>query len=351
MSSQSKTPHKLIPMGIGAVVGILIGSGVTFLVSGGGTGGADPVVASYNGKNIRASEAFAPIKTQLFDLEAQIFQSKEQAINETIEQKLVDAEARKQNLTIEQLLEKEAGGDVGDVSDDEINQFLSSKNLSLKDPRIKKDDVKEYLKYRRRYEKRQAFVSTLKKNANIKVLVAEPVAPKLVVDTEGYPTWGSPKAAVTIVEFSDFECPFCSRALPVLDQIKKEYGPDKVRIVFRDMPLPSHGRAIPAALASHCANEQGKFWEFHDALFGNQAALSDEDFKKHAVTLGMDAAKFNECFSKKKHMPIVDKSSREAASLGIQATPSFVINGTVIQGAQPFEKFKQLIDKGLAGKS
>lgn len=345
--SNKKLPAHLAPIAIAAVVGLLLGVGLSWLISG-GVGGSDPVVATYNGKNLRASEAFAPIKTRLFDLEDEVYRTKEQAIMDAIEQKLIDSEARKQNVTVEQLLEKETGGDTGEVTDKEIGEFLASKNLSLDDPRIKKDDVREYLKYRRRFEKRQGFVAGLKKNANVKILVKEPDAPKLTVDTEGYPSWGNAKAPVTIVEFSDFECPFCSRALPILAQIKKEYGPDKVRIIFRDMPLPSHSRAIPAALASHCANEQGKFWEFHDTLFGNQSQLQDKDLKAVAKTLKMDEAKFNECFDTKKHMAVVEKSRREAEGLGIQATPSFVINGSLIQGAQPFEKFKAKIDKALS---
>ncbi|MBY0371654.1 thioredoxin domain-containing protein, partial [bacterium] len=245
--------------------------------------------------------------------------------------------------------EKQTGGDVGEVTDKEITDFLASKNISLSDPRVKKDDVREYLKYRRRFDKRQAFVAQLKQGANVKMKIAEPDAPKLTVNTDGYPAWGNPKAPVTIVEFSDFECPFCSRALPVLAQIKSTYGPDKVRVVFRDMPLPSHQRAVPAALASHCANEQGKFWEFHDVLFNNQTALQDKDLKEHAKKVGLDDAKFTECFDKKKFQATVDKSRSEAELLGIQATPSFVVNGSLIQGAQPFEKFKQKIDRALAG--
>ena len=347
MSEKKKLPANLAPLGIAAVVGVLLGVGGTLLFYGGGLGGGDPVVASYNGKNLRASEAFVQIKSRLFDLEDEVFRTKEQAIMDAVEQRLVEAEARKQNITTEQLVEKEMGGDVGEVTDQEINDFLKTKNLSLTDKRIKKDDVKEYLKYRRRFDKRQAFVAGLKKNANVRVLVKEPESPKITVEADGYPTWGNAKAPVTIVEFSDFECPYCSRALPVLQQIKQEYGPDKVRIVFRDMPLPSHSRAIPAALASHCANEQGKFWELHDLMFSNQSKLADADFLEHAKTLKLDEAKFKECFDQKKHMATVDKSRREAESVGIQATPSFVVNGTLIQGAQPFEKFKSKIDKAL----
>jgi protein-disulfide isomerase len=176
-------------------------------------------------------------------------------------------------------------------------------------------------------------------------MVKEPEAPKLAVNTEGYPSWGNAKAPVTVIEFSDFQCPFCSRAVPTIDRIKKEFGPDKVRIVFRDMPLPNHNRALPASLAARCANEQGKFWEMHNTLFENQQKLEDKDLKEYAKTVGLDVAKFNECFDGKKYVADLEKSRSEAEKIGIAATPSFLINGVLLQGAQPFEKFKEKIDR------
>jgi protein-disulfide isomerase len=335
---------------IGAIGGLAVGVLVTYFAAGtGGAGrGGDPVVAKYNGTPVKASEAFAPIKTRLFDLEEELYRTKEQAINDFIEQRLLDAEAKKQGLPIEQLVEKSLGAESGEVTDKDIESFLTSKGLSLNDPRIKKEDVRDYLRYRRRFDKRQAFVAKLRESANVKLLLQEPESPKLKVTADGYPAWGNPKAPVTIVEFSDFQCPFCSRAVPTLNQIKQTYGPDKVRIVFRDMPLPSHNRAEPAALASHCANEQGKFWEMHDKLFENQTKLEDADLKGYAKALGLDSAKFSECFDSKRYAGIIEKSKREAESLGIQATPSFVINGVLLQGAQPFERFKEKIDRAMS---
>jgi protein-disulfide isomerase len=327
----------------GVVVGVL--GAMLFM---GGKGG-DPVVATYSGKSVKASEAFGNIKTRLFDLEEEIYRTKEQAINEHIEHQLLDAESKKQGMSVEALLQKEAGGMSDEVNDEEINGFLASKGLSLKDPRIKKDEVREYLKYRKSFDRRQGYVSKLKAASNVKILIGEPDSPKLAATTDGYPAWGNPKAKVTIIEFSDYQCPFCSRAIPTLDRIKAEYGPDKVRIVFRDMPLPSHGRANPASLAAHCANEQGKFWEYHNALFNNQTKLEDGDLKGYAKQLGMDDKKFDECYASKRHQGLIDKSKREAESLGIQATPSFIINGQLLQGAQPFERFKEKIDRANKG--
>ncbi len=330
------------------VAGLAIGILGTMLINGSRSGGDDPVVAEYNGKSIRASEAFRQVKSRIFELEDELFRTKEQAINEVIEQRLLETEAKKQNLPIEQLVQKEVGGP-DTVEDKDIEEFLTSKGLSLNDPRIRKDDVREYLKYRKQFDRRQAYLNKLKATANVKLKIEEPTAPKVTVNTDGYPTWGNAKAPVTIVEFSDFQCPFCSRAIPTVDRIKKEYGPDKVRIVFMDMPLPAHPRANPAALAGHCANEQGKFWELHDVLFKNQTKLEDSDLKDHAKAIGLDMAKFDDCFSKKKYQDAIEKSKKEAEKAGIQATPSFLINGTLMQGAQPFEKFKEKIDSAIKG--
>ncbi len=327
---------------VGIVVGIL--AGMAF--SGGmGSSGENPVIAEYNGKSVRSSEVFTQVKTRLFELEEEVYRTKEQAIREFVEQRLLDDEAKKANLKIEELLDKQAGGAVAEVADKDIEAFLASKGLSLKDPRIKKDDVREYLKYRQKFEKRQGYVEKLRESAKLKILIKEPESPKLTVSTDGHPSWGNAKAPVTVVEFSDFQCPFCSRAVPVIDRIKKEFGPEKVRIVFRDMPLPNHNRALPASLAARCANEQGKFWEMHNALFENQQKLEDKDLKEYAKTVGLDLPKFNDCFDNKKYVADLEKSRSEAEKVGITATPSFLINGVLLQGAQPFEKFKEKIDR------
>ncbi|MEZ4749768.1 MAG: thioredoxin domain-containing protein [Bdellovibrionota bacterium] len=335
---------------IPAAGGLVVGAVLTFLIQMllSSSGGDNPVVAKYNGNSVRAEEAFQSIKTRLFDLDEEMYRLKERAISDYVEQRLLLAESEKKNMPIPQLIEKEMGGEEAEVTDKEITEFLTSKGLSLNDPRIRKEDVKDYLKFRQRHEKRQTYVDKLKAQANVQILLKEPESPKIAVSTDGYPVWGKASAPVTIVEFSDFECPYCSRVVPTIDRIKKEYGEDKVRIIFRDMPLPSHPRAIPAAIASHCAHDQGKFWEYHDVLFENQRKLGDDDLKAYAKKVGMDEAKFGECYTKGQFKDRVEGSQQEAQRVGIQATPSFVINGTLLQGAQPFEKFKEKIDRILS---
>jgi protein-disulfide isomerase len=152
---------------------------------------------------------------------------------------------------------------------------------------------------------------------------------------------------VEVIEFSDFQCPFCMRANPTVEQVLKTYG-DKIKFVYRHYPLPNHPNARPAAEASACAEVQGKFWEYHDRLFANPTKLSDPDLKAQAAALGLDTAKFNACVDNHQQKPGVDADMAAGEAVGVTGTPAFFINGRSIEGAQPFESFKRVIDEELA---
>ncbi len=167
--------------------------------------------------------------------------------------------------------------------------------------------------------------------------------------TKDDPTWGNATAPVTIVEISDFECPFCSRVNPTLKQIKETYGPDKVRIVWKHNPLPFHKAARPAHEAAATVHALGgDFWKFHDLAFSNQKSLTDENIKQWAVASGVDAAKFDAAFKAKQYASKVDQDMALARKIGASGTPAFRINGVELSGAQPFPKFKEIIDAQLA---
>lgn len=169
--------------------------------------------------------------------------------------------------------------------------------------------------------------------------------------TAADPQWGNSDALVTIVEISDFECPFCSRVGPTLDQVKKTYGPEKVRIVWKHQPLPFHKAAVPvheASAAIHALAGNDAFWKFHDLAFQNQRALTEENIKSWAQQSGVDMAKFNEAFSAKKYAAKLQEDMAMATKVGATGTPAFRINGVTLVGAQPFEKFKEVIDQQLA---
>jgi protein-disulfide isomerase len=164
------------------------------------------------------------------------------------------------------------------------------------------------------------------------------------------PIWGKAGAPVTIVEFSDFECPFCSRVGPTMKQIKETYGPDKVRVVWKNSPLPFHKDARPAADAAQTVFALGgsdAFWKFHDQAFANQKDLNEDNFQKWAVAAGVDGAKFKEAYSSKKFTSKVDDDMKIGRQVGANGTPAFRINGVTVSGAQPFDKFKEVIDAQL----
>ena len=171
------------------------------------------------------------------------------------------------------------------------------------------------------------------------------------VDEDDDPVLGKKNAPVTIVSFEDYQCPFCKRAFDqTFPQLKKEYiDTGKVKYVYRDFPLSFHQEAQPAAEATECADEQGKFWEYHDAIFDNQAALGRDLYLKLAGDLKLDVNKFTQCFDSGKYKQEVQADFNYGSQIGVSGTPTFFINGAKLVGAQPYEAFKQLIDAELTG--
>ena len=170
------------------------------------------------------------------------------------------------------------------------------------------------------------------------------------IPTEGFPTFGSKDAPITIVEFSDYECPFCQQwHNQVWPQIEKKYG-TQVRLVYRDFPLYGlHNNAAPAAEAAHCADEQGKYWAYHDKLFSGDYKLSRQGFEAIAAGLGMDASKFAACLDASKYKETVQSNYDFASQLGVQSTPTFFVNGLALVGAQPFDVFDRVIAMEIKG--
>ncbi|MEM5804955.1 MAG: DsbA family protein [Candidatus Aenigmatarchaeota archaeon] len=173
---------------------------------------------------------------------------------------------------------------------------------------------------------------------------------RIQVSPDDDPTKGSANAKVTMIEFSDFQCPFCARfwkdTLPLLEEEYIKTG--KLKFVYRDFPLDFHQFAKKAAEAAECANEQNKFWEYHDKLFENQQALDITSLKRYAQELGLDTAKFNECLDSGKYANEVQKDVQDGMAYGVSGTPTFFINGIKVVGAQPYSVFKQIIDQELA---
>jgi len=296
----------------------------------------DAPVAKFTGGVVTASE-----------LEAMVYESKKQALEQLVVRKLVDARAKAEGVTAEALFKREVQDKAAPPSEAEVKAFYEEQKARQPLPPFEqiKDQVAQYLGQQKAQKAQADFLKKLRDEAKVEILLSPP---RVAVAAEG-PSKGPDKAPITIVEFSDFECPYCSKAEDAVKQVMKEYE-GKVRIVYRDFPLPFHPNAQKAAEAAHCAGDQGKYWDMHEKLFANQKALAASDLKGHAKGLGLDQAKFDKCLDGGDKAKLVEGNKEAGAKVGVTGTPAFFINGLMLSGAQPFSEFKSIIDRELAKK-
>jgi protein-disulfide isomerase len=219
---------------------------------------------------------------------------------------------------------------------------MQGRSLELMSPAIR-----NYLQDQGSQMARLRFLADLRASGpEVRVLFDAPRHEIALTDAD--PSAGDAAAPVTIVEFSDFQCPFCQSVAPTLKKVREAYG-DKVRLVWKDFPLTQiHPQAFKAGEAAHCAGDQGKFWEFHDRLFGNQETLQTTDLKAHAAAVGLDAAAFDSCLDTSKYGERVRDGVAEGTRLGVASTPTIYVNGRMVSGAQPYETFAALIEEELS---
>ena len=204
--------------------------------------------------------------------------------------------------------------------------------------------IRAYLGQERTRTVRQAYLDRLQTKTRV-IITLEP--PRQAVKAAESPAKGPAAAPVEIVEFSDFQCPYCLAAHPTVKRVLDTYG-DRIRFVYRHYPLPNHPNARPAAEAAQCANEQGRFWPYHDRLFENSSKLADADLRQAAADLQLDTTRFNGCLETHKYKDAVDADIKAGQDAGVSGTPAFFINGRELTGAQPFEAFKRIIDEELS---
>jgi protein-disulfide isomerase len=307
----------------------------------------DKVLATVDGQNITESDVRKAAEEQFKALEREYQKNThdliEGALQQAIQDRMVEAEAKARNLTKEQVL---AEVKPTPVSDADVDAFYEQNKAQIPRPKAEvAGQIKTYLEQQGQQKSRQDFYTALQAKHKVEIKM-EPI--RVEVAANG-PAQGPASAPVTIVEFSDFQCPFCSRLIPTLEQVKAKYG-DKVRIVFRQYPLPFHNNAQKAAEASLCAADQGKFWQLHDAMFGNQNALAVEQLKAKATELGMNAEQFNSCLDSGKHADTIQADLKEGQAAGVSGTPAMFVNGRFISGAVPLEQITSVIDDELRRK-
>jgi protein-disulfide isomerase len=281
--------------------------------------------------------------------EQAIYDGRKAALDAIIADMLVAQAAKAKGVTPEAFVQAEIGKRTKPVTDTDVRNFYvqNSERMQGRSFEQMSAAIQQFLQDQQQTTAKQDLIAELKK-AGPAIRVVMDVPRTTVTVAADDPSQGKADAPVTVVEYSDFQCPFCQRVMPTLKQLRAKYG-DKMRLVWKDFPLTMiHPQAFVAAQAGNCAREQGKFWEYHDKLFANQSALQPEFLKKYAADTGLDTAKFNQCLDASKYEARVQEALGAGGRLGITSTPTLFVNGRMINGAQPIEVFETAIDDELA---
>jgi predicted DsbA family dithiol-disulfide isomerase len=302
-------------------------------------------VAIVAGTPIPADALEAAVGPALVELRMREDALRRQALDELIAQVLIQKEAAARGVT-PAALEKAEITDKAQVTPAEARTFYEANKARFASMAEADalDQIQAGLGRQRERERRATFARSLRETYGVQVLLEPFRVPVALADA---PIRGNPDAPVTVVEFSDFQCPYCARSRPTVNRVREVYG-DKVRWAFRHFPLGFHTQAPKAGEAAACAGDQGKFWAMHDHLFANPGKLSVPDLKTSAADLGLDTAAFDQCLDSGKHADRIVSDSEAGARYGVSGTPAFFINGRPLIGAQPFEAFAQVIDDELA---
>jgi protein-disulfide isomerase len=283
------------------------------------------------------------------DTTQKLYDGRRAALEAIIADMLLTEAAKKKNMTADAYETEEIGKRVKPITDSEVVAFYQA-NINQMQGRpleVMAPAINRYLTEQQRAVARQTLITELRKaGPEVRVLIDAPRRDVQIESTD--PSLGRSSAPVTVIEFSDFQCPFCQRVAPTIKKVRDTYG-DKVRIVWKDFPLTQiHPQAFKASEAAHCAGDQGKYWEYHDRLFANQQQLQPDELKKHATDIGLDAAAFNACLDSSKYGERVRDGVAQGTRLGVNSTPTIYINGRMLSGAQPYETFVSVIDEELS---
>jgi protein-disulfide isomerase len=310
------------------------------------------IVAKINGEDITEEQLIGDAQLELMQLKKQEYELKMNQLNKLIQERVLGAEAKKAGLaSAEEYVEKKILKGEIKISDAEFQKFVKDKNIPKDNINDQvKGRIYDYMKEQKKDDMIKSVVAKLTKGAPVEVYFKKPKS-NIQVDVGNSPVMGGESAKVTIVEFSDFQCPFCSRAAKTVSELKKKYG-NKIKVAFKHFPLPMHSNAGPTSEASMCVHEQGKdkFWKFHDLAFAAQDKLDAENLTKLAKQAGADEAKFKECFESKKFSDFVKSDLSYGEKLGVRSTPTFFVNGQLLSGALPIEQFSEVIEEELDSK-
>jgi len=305
--------------------------------------------AKIGSKTLIEGDVFKDIQAEIYEAEMKVYQIKMNRLKAVVIENLMEMDPKKKGLANDAYLEKYVTNDVK-VSKENIAAFIKERKIPAQHINEQmKQRIRQFLQVDLKKKAIDKWMASKTQKNPVEIYLKKPMRPVFDVKAGDAPYAGGADAKVTVVEFSDFQCPFCAKGATILTELKKKYG-NKVKIAFKNFPLPFHQHAEMAAQAGLCANEQKAdlFWKMHDRMFGDQTKLTKDGLVASAKAIGLKVDQFTKCLDSKKYADKVKADIEDGKKVGVKSTPTFFVNGQLINGAQPVEVFSELIDEALA---
>jgi len=320
------------------------GLGVTLVLLGNGSAVAQKstdVVAEIGAVKLTMGDLEQQESSKLLQARYDFYQAESKALDDLIDTTLIEQKARSENLTVEQLLNREVKAQIKDPTEDQLKIFYEG--LETDQPyEVMRGKILEKIRALRANKARAAYIRTLRAETSVYVTLAPP---STVVNLENADVLGSKSAPVMLVEFADYECPYCQRVAPAIKKLQDDFG-GKLAVAYKDFPLPMHAHAEKAAEAARCAGKQGRFWAFHDELFSSKE-LDVDQLKAQARALKLDSSAFDKCLDAGETAAAVQQDREQGLRLGLTGTPSFFVNGHFLSGALDYAALRKIVDQQL----
>jgi protein-disulfide isomerase len=303
---------------------------------------AEEVLAVLDGKVVTLADLERKESAKLLSARDQYYKAQREALDVFIDDDLLERQAQLEKLTVQQLLDKHVMNQVKDPTEDQLEVYYEGLQTDQPFPAVR-DKILDTIRQHRITKIRKEYLHSLRNQANLQVLLASPSVDVALGNAQ---TRGMQKAPVLVIEFADYECPYCQKIAPDMKKLGEDYS-GKVLFAFKDFPLPMHKRAEKAAEAAQCAALQNKFWDYHDLLFAKGNGLEVPQLKEYARTLHLDSAAFDQCLDSGETASTVKQDLEQGQKVGLTGTPSFFVNGHFFSGAASYATIREIVDQQL----
>jgi protein-disulfide isomerase len=304
------------------------------------------VLVEIDGSKLTLADYERKHPSGLFQARNNFYQAEVKAVEQFIDEYLLEQQAKKENVTVAELLQRHVNSAAGkDPPEDALRIYYEGVDTTEPYEKVR-GQIIDHIRESRIAKAQTAYMRSLRSQAHVALHIGPPRAQ---VDVKDTPIRGLPNAPVVVVEYADYECPYCQQAEPALSKMQADYK-GKVAFVYKDVPLPTHTRAQKASEAAHCAGAQGKYWEYHDLLFSSKQ-LEVPQLKQHALELKLDTAAFDKCLDSGEKSEVVKSQLAQGMSLGLQGTPSFFINGRFFSGGLNYDQLRAVVEEEVAAST